>query len=399
MSTVKWVAGGYSFGGAYGYIVYSYDGINWTKANTGTMFSFIYSVTHSGTVWVVGGGNNFTGYSYDGITWSISTNSPTVFASGQVVGVGYGNGMFVAVGKSPNYTIAYSYDGITWTGCANGSFFNGGYGDYVTYKNSTWVAGSAASGGVIGYSTNGINWTAVTTSLTQGITGIDWNGTYWVAVGTNNANNLYIAYSTNLTSWSTGTTGGSFVTLGRFVRWNGSKFIAVGQSNSGGVQFKTSTNGINWTSSTPANCTTIDYGSNLWVIGKEGTYPLIYSTDGVTWTNSPSTFLGASGIRSVTYALQPTDILGNSPVITSVTTGYLSLKINFTPSTGGTPAPTTYYYTLNGGSTYINANTTTSPISITGIQIATTYNVGILANSLAGNTVSSNNIVILLPLF
>ena len=386
MSTVKWVAGGYGSGG--GAIAYSSDGINWTQMNVSSLFNGIFAIAHNGSVWVAASnGTNYLGYSYDGITWYGSANGNTIFSSGQVIGVAYGNDKFVAVGSSTNFTIAYSTNGINWTGCANASFFGGSYGYCVTYKNSTWVAG-AGGNGYIGYSTNGINWTAVNTGLIA-VCGIDWNSTYWVIVGNNTL------YSSNLTSWS-GASGGTFPTVARAIKWNGSRFISVGQDNGGSVQFKTSTNGTSWTGSTPANCTNpmlaVNYSpyTSSWVIGKEGTYKIIYSTDGVTWTNSTSSLSNFSVVRSVAYALPPPYSLGTVPVITSITNGYFSFNVNFNPSNGGVPSPTTYYYSLDGGSTYTNANTTTSPILITGVNIATSYNITIIANNLAGNTAASN---------
>jgi len=89
----------------------------------------------------------------------------------------------------------------------------------------------------------------------------------------------------------------------------------------------------------------------------------------------------------------PTPTLGTAPVITSIITSSNSLNVYFNPSTGGSPAPTTYYYSLNGGTTYTNANTTISPITISGVNTSTTYNVALIANNLAGNTAASNIVV------
>jgi hypothetical protein len=83
--------------------------------------------------------------------------------------------------------------------------------------------------------------------------------------------------------------------------------------------------------------------------------------------------------------------IGTSPSITSITTDKTNtLYVNFSASTGGNPAVTTYYYSLDGGSTYTNANTTTSPIVISGLSVNTTYQVALIANSVLGNTSVSN---------
>ena len=87
----------------------------------------------------------------------------------------------------------------------------------------------------------------------------------------------------------------------------------------------------------------------------------------------------------------PDSSIGTAPTITSITNiSPSSFNINFTPGTGGTPAPTTYFYSLNGGATYTNANSATSPILIGGLSSGVNYNVTLIANNLAGNTVASN---------
>jgi hypothetical protein len=71
--------------------------------------------------------------------------------------------------------------------------------------------------------------------------------------------------------------------------------------------------------------------------------------------------------------------------------------VYFTPGTGGIPAPTTYYYSLNGGASYTDASSTTSPILIPGIITGNYYNVALIAKNAAGNTVASNVVVASIP--
>ena len=88
--------------------------------------------------------------------------------------------------------------------------------------------------------------------------------------------------------------------------------------------------------------------------------------------------------------------VGTAPTITSITANNdtSSFSIFFTAGTGGSPAPTTYQYSLNGGSTYINANTTTSPIVISsGILTDVAYQIALIATNAAGNTAASNIVV------
>jgi hypothetical protein len=88
---------------------------------------------------------------------------------------------------------------------------------------------------------------------------------------------------------------------------------------------------------------------------------------------------------------------GTAPTINSITTGYFSFIVNFTSGTGYNPSPTTYYYSLDNGLTYTNANTTISPILISGVNSAITYNIKIISNNLAGNTAPSNTVIGFIP--
>ena len=387
------------------------NGANWTNAsNATTIFGNpVYSVAHSGTIWVAvseSGTACRVGYSSDGITWTASTSGTSFFTS--CAYVAYGNGKFVAVGYGPTYAIIYSTDGINWTGGGNISIFGsaGNYGNFVVYRNSTWVAGGAGgSTGVskIAYSTDGITWTNATGSnstLLSHVSGFDYNGTRWVAVGADSTGAKGLIYSTDLNNWTDANQ--SFGTVGRAVRWANGKFIAVGQNNSGTVQFKTSTDGISWTSSTPANCvnpmTAIEYfpDTSTWFIGQGGSSPIIRSTDnGVTWSTTTSSI---AFVRCFALARLPPYVVGTAPTINSITNlSPTSFAINFTSGTGGLPTPTTYYYSLNAGSNYINANSTTSPITVTGLESGVNYRVQLIANNLAGNTVASNVVTGFIP--
>jgi hypothetical protein len=71
------------------------------------------------------------------------------------------------------------------------------------------------------------------------------------------------------------------------------------------------------------------------------------------WTSSNSTT--SSSVN--TYKI------GSIPVINTITPAKNSLIVNFSGSTGGNTAPTTYLYSVDGGA-YVNANTTTSPLTV-----------------------------------
>ena len=113
------------------------------------------------------------------------------------------------------------------------------------------------------------------------------------------------------------------------------------------------------------------------------TFPGYYS--------DPSGTIGYNTLTSSTYNWTFTELtlinVGSKPAITSIDGGVGSLSVNFTASTGGNPPVITYYYSFDRIN-YTNANQTTSPIVIAVSNGS--YDVSIIANNLAGNTVPSD---------
>jgi hypothetical protein len=99
------------------------------------------------------------------------------------------------------------------------------------------------------------------------------------------------------------------------------------------------------------------------------------------WTSSNST-----ESSSVT-----TNKKGNAPTINTITGAANSLIVDFTGSTGGTPSPSTYYYSLDGGN-YVDAKTANSPLTIKRLTTIRPYLVKILAVNAAGNSPESNEV-------
>ena len=81
--------------------------------------------------------------------------------------------------------------------------------------------------------------------------------------------------------------------------------------------------------------------------------------------------------------------VGTPPVIKTITPAINSLIVDFSGSTGGNPAPTTYLYSVDGGA-YVNAVTTASPITIENLKISKVYTITIIARNLGGDTPASN---------
>ena len=84
-------------------------------------------------------------------------------------------------------------------------------------------------------------------------------------------------------------------------------------------------------------------------------------------------------------------VVSSAPVITSITPGSTLLSVAFTaPASNGGSAISNYLYSVNNGTSYTSANTTTSPIVITGLTNGVTYPILILAVNNAGNSPASN---------
>ena len=81
-------------------------------------------------------------------------------------------------------------------------------------------------------------------------------------------------------------------------------------------------------------------------------------------------------------------MIGNAPVINSITPGFKSLTINFSNSTNANPAPY-YYYSYNGGQTFINSTyNTNTPILIPDLTDSS-YTIQLKGVSALGDTAIS----------
>lgn len=412
MSTVEWVAVGQSsILNTVAILGYSYNGFNWYKSTSGSdVFSrSIYGVVHNGDIWVACGNpwdatRYSLAYSYDGINWTGSSTGRAIFPT-TTHSVDYGNNMFVAAGVGPLCSVAYSYDGINWTNGGTNSLFGAGY--MVKYVNSIWFAYGWQQT-TIRYSYDGINWLLTNSiPLTGFVSGLDYNGSVYVAVGTNTAQTFSVMYSSDGISWSN-TNVNTVLQVSRAIKWDGTRFLVVG-NNTGRMR---STNGINWSSYTQtgagaktANSINYNPTTQIWMVGQRGHGndtvnfigtgiggAIVSSSNGTNWSYSNSDiFPSDADVYGIEYRHPPRNFIGSIPSITSLTYDPSNVYINFSPSTGGNPPPTTYYYSINNG-TFVNANTTTSPITITGLSIGVNYSVRLIATNIAGNTAPSNSV-------
>lgn len=128
--------------------------------------------------------------------------------------------------------------------------------------------------------------------------------------------------------------------------------------------------------------------TNLVTNASGGTFVILDASQAVVYgvAMKGTTIAGDTSMSNV--VLKEPYILGSVPSITGVSSIYNGLVVSFNASTGGYPAPTTYYYSVNGG-TYVDAGTVISPITIRGLLSPAPYSVVIKAVGLAGNTSAS----------
>jgi hypothetical protein len=177
--TVKYVVGGLNWNGTYNVtndslengntMAYSFNGTSWT--GLGLLFKYACnSIAYGNGVWIAGGRSDDHDMmrSTDGITWS------RIYITGTTP--------FFSVGPPPFYATYsdFTYDG---PGC-----------NKVIFMNNKFVAiGSTSS---IYYSTNGINWSSASIASSM-MVDITYNGYYWIVTGYSD-----LWYSSNLTSWT-----------------------------------------------------------------------------------------------------------------------------------------------------------------------------------------------------
>ena len=194
---------------------------------------------------------------------------PVAGASGDMLGITFGGGKFVAVGNTGAHTSA---DGGAWT---DWPIALGGWSLVrVGWNGAGYLA--VGNGGNVYTSPDGQAWTPRASQTTRGLAGVAWGNNTWVVTGD---------YQTIITSpdgiaWTTTHTAPSgYLTS---VAWTGTAFVAVGQ---GGVVL-TSPNGASWTPGSIAGedwlTDVIWTGSQLVAVAFDGT--VLASQNGASWT-------------------------------------------------------------------------------------------------------------------
>jgi PKD repeat protein len=279
---------------------------------------------------------------YDRIYWSKSGKlfassgeyedvmefTPRTTASGSYYGIAYGNGIFVAVGRTS--TVLLSVDGIDWYW---GAYLPNTYWYNVVFGNGLFVAASGISGvGMIYVSTDGVFWTEV-------FAGAQLFGPGKLAYG----NGIFVATDGNVIlvssdgySWNFDPGFGPGIpfgcSLGRITYGSG-KFVTLGRDASDLMIPLTSTNGFDWDAFAPVkdfgSPPPITFGNGLFVAlstDNDGystdLETVMISSDGETWTlqQAPETnswygvfygnglFVGLAGYKTHSIMTSPNGI-------------------------------------------------------------------------------------------
>lgn len=273
------------------------------KCDTVTLMDPISCVTGYNGIYLAGYNTSDIGYiliSYDGINWTTAWSTTDVRVNTiEWVGNVFLAGISMTVASS---ALLYSVDGLTWN-FSNleifniyGITWNGKIGDYM-YKGAVDIYQPlviTGSGNVI-KSYNGLqldNSGVLPLTLS---TCVVWTGDMYVAGGTNLSDSIpRIAYSYDGISWELAESSTILPSIVMCICWNGSVFLAGGSfltSTSSGISsIAYSYDGINWLSSNNTDLSIVnDICWNGYYFMATGSKPttsnnIIISFDGITWS-------------------------------------------------------------------------------------------------------------------
>lgn len=250
-----------------GAIVTSSDGTHWSARNSGFKGN-LYSVCYGNGKFVAAGRTVLS--STDGVFWTEGDFGSSVY----LYGITYGNGIFVAVGSTDggkNGSIYISRDGISWDLqlSIDDNYYHGFYS--VAFGNGTFVTGS--DGGIY-VSTDGRTWTK--TSSEEAFAVAYGNGQF-VVYAESYHKNMFLT-SHDGTNWSeVFSDDGLKITT---VTYGKGTFVATDFFGS----ILLSPTGDNWTKQAAGfdHGLGITYGAGLFIsVGSDG--EIYASTDGATW--------------------------------------------------------------------------------------------------------------------
>jgi len=263
--------------------------INFVSRNSGTS-KVLLGVTYGNGMFVAVGWNSTILKSSDGVTWERINNS-SIPNNEVLESVAYGNGKFIVVSASGK--IWYSLDGDNWTKAkvppATTSF------TCVTYENSSFLA--CGNSDKILRSSDGLNWSSISTELTKWFYG-EWFYGKWYRKGPPNllygvgyGNGYYVAVgergriltSIDLITWITEFSGTNKLLWS--VGYGNNIFVVSGDK--GTILTSDPNNVMKWhlrNSGVSENLRRVRYFNNtFFIVGWGGV--VLSSTDGINWNS------------------------------------------------------------------------------------------------------------------
>jgi hypothetical protein len=217
-------------------------------------------------------------------TWSEAT---VPLMNNYLFDIAFGAGKYVVCGDGK---IGYSTDAITWTDVA---LPGGQRRQTIEFYDSLFI--TAGEGGLMSSSPDGVSWTSRSNAAPGYIWGLAYGDGLWIAMGESG----WLATSPDGITWTdrTSSFGSTLIYDGDY---GAGTYVIVGQ----GGKIATSPDGITWTQRTSVFGTTyiysVAFGDGLFVaVAAAG--KLAVSTDGITWTLKTSQF-GSNNINSVVYS-------------------------------------------------------------------------------------------------
>jgi hypothetical protein len=269
--------------------------LTWTAIAQSEIIHDIESIAYGGGTfvagWRTGGGTGEMVYSADGITWTRVTDSVAGEQENHIV---YAGGKFFTSGYPGD--IAYSADGITWTRLADDQFSRNRSDIYgPVYADGKFVI--MTYNGQIAYSADGVTWTRLAKSGLYSIKdrGVGYAGDKLFALWGDDSR---LSYSAD--DGVTWTRGASFSN-----NWINAPIYGGGKFVAGGRGIVYSADGITWTAVDDtifggSGIQSIVYGGGKFVAGGDGG-KMAYSTDGVTWTAIEDNTFDGSRIYAIAY--------------------------------------------------------------------------------------------------
>ena len=338
--------------------VYSYDGITWQDADSGSQLLDICNcISYNGLMWIAGGININCGsglaYSVDGKNWLPVNCSP--FDSGQCCDIMWANGKWFACGstdysllnartlKNKQNSDQVNARGVLIPAGSEGIIASSNDGKYwnTEYQScSTNIFTCLAYSGVlymvggnnykIKWSKDGNCWHTVCGDKPEFTTALSYNNKMWVAAGIDGE----VSYSyCGTEDWNSASDITSFEgKIPNKLSWNGYMWVMVAYPFTfdpdyvGGIQIAYSTNGHCWndvtgTSSLINIVTSLTWNGTTWIAGggminydseiPTFTPKLIYSVNGQDWQENSREILAGNTLTGnyAIFALESRNIV------------------------------------------------------------------------------------------